>query len=79
MGFWIMFLDGCSFIHRIKVIKSIRGREAFMCIEYNETILVVEFEIFIQQIFIQYLLSVRHYGSVWEYINKKYQWYIYAL
>lgn len=47
MGFWIMFLDGCSFIHRIKVIKSIRGREAFMCIEYNETTLVVEFEILI--------------------------------
>lgn len=44
MGFWIVFPAGCSFIHRIKDIKGIRGREAFMCMEYNEIILVAELE-----------------------------------
>lgn len=47
MSFWIVFLAGCSFIHRIRDIKGIRRREEFMCTKYNETTLVAEFEILI--------------------------------
>ena len=47
MGFWNVFLAGYSFTHRIKDIKNIGETEALMCMKYNETTYIAEFEIFI--------------------------------
>ena len=46
MGFWNVFLAGCSFTHRIKDIKNIGEAEALMCMKY-ETTYIAELEILI--------------------------------
>lgn len=69
-GFYIMFLGGCSSIHRINDIQNTGGRE-HTCKKHNETTLLSLRYSFIQQIYIQLLSStvVEHGGISVKNIN----------